>query len=147
LIHYLHEFIMKNSWLSGFYIYWLKNILIKNFDWEIMTTNDLLLVWDMFLKIGEYGNVFENYKVLIKHWIDLSKKFKILLEEILMNKEFTKTSESELRFWKVNWRQLVEVKKINMDPEIAISLLLEKLELWQALTQVDYESIEELCKY
>jgi myosin-crossreactive antigen len=68
-----------------------------------------------------------------------------LLEDILLNKEFFKPSEFESNFWILEWRKMFDFKRTKMEPELAISLLLEKIELWKALTEEDYENIEELC--
>ncbi len=145
LIHYFHEFILKNEHLNDSYLDWIKKILFKNIDWEVMTANDLVLLWDIFLKLWEYGNVIKNYLLLINMGFDLSSKIKILLEDILLNKEFFKPSEFESNFWILEWRKMFDFKRTKMEPELAISLLLEKIELWKALTEEDYENIEELC--
>lgn len=141
---YLNKTLNEPIDFPDFYHAGISNIL-WNISWSFVNPWDILSLADLYIKEKDYYRAFWNIKSAIDVWLDWSEQLRKLLLDILMNKEFEKPLESELRFWKVQWTKILEVKKLRLDPEIEISFLLEKLERWQALTQGDYESIEELC--
>lgn len=146
-IYFFHKILTEKEDLEDYYLDSIKKILYKNFVGLPLYWTDIVLLSDLFLLVWDYESCFNNIKVWILAWIDLTDNIKELLNNILLNKDFYHLSDFELQYSEFNWKIPVEYKKMQSDPEICIPLLLEKLELWKKLNEEDYNNIESLCKY
>lgn len=146
LFDLIDNVVISKENLPDSYIYKLFNILSSNLaSWESVPIKSFILMRKIRLILEEYNWVFRALNWARYSWIDVTDKMKSLLESMLLDKEFNSIDESELRFGKyLGWTNVIEVKKQEMDPEILISLILEKINKWQALTEDDYKTIERL---
>lgn len=132
--------------LPDSYMWNLYTIISANLtSWEAIPNSSFILMWNISLSLWLYDWAYQAFVGAHNSWFKIRQNIKELLEDMLLNKEFTKANELELRFWKYSpWNNVSEVKKEEMDPEMLISFLLEKINKWRELKVQDYQIIEKL---
>lgn len=145
LINLLINFLENNKNLSDLYINNLFNIIQVNFaSWANLPYISFILMWEISLRIGYYNWSYQSFLEAKKAWFNIIPNIKNLLETMLFYKEFYHDNDFDLKFWKIKGRSILEVRKEEMDQEIIISILLEKINKWIVLNIQDYQTIEKL---
>ena len=122
-------YIIVNKDIPDEYKIIINKVLYDNVLSSELSYNSIILVWDILLKLNDYKQASVFYVSVLWEFPNTILKIKELLEYILMNSDFDISTNNNQR----------------MNPELIISLLIEKIDNRVIFKKSDYDNLGYVC--